>query len=111
MLSLTKWEGYPSCSSEERKASGKVFLFLVGNSFFLVTYGSLLGLIGKVIESPKEIPALLGFTVPGQVRGLKTCQYNADSYRFSNTISMKNVISQHFKKTLPELMENKLSLL
>lgn len=66
MLSLTRWEGYPSHSCQEIKTCGKVFLFLVGNSFFLVTYGSLLTLINQAIESPRQIPALLASAVAGQ---------------------------------------------
>ena len=93
LLSLTRWEGYPSYSSEERKASGKVFLFLVGNSFFLVTYGSLLGLIGKVIESPKQIPALLGFTVPGQVSMKRIIGHSVVIFLLISNICLLNQVS------------------
>lgn len=66
MMSLTQVEGYPSYSSQERVTAGKVFLFLVGNSFFLVTYGSLLSLISQAIDSPRQIPAVLAASLPGQ---------------------------------------------
>lgn len=66
MMALTKVEGYPSYSSQERFTAGKVFLFLVGNSFFLVTYGSLLSLINEAIDSPREVPSLLASSLPGQ---------------------------------------------
>ncbi|KAI5068985.1 hypothetical protein GOP47_0015286 [Adiantum capillus-veneris] len=66
MMALTKVEGYPSYSSQERTTAGKVFLFLVGNSFFLVTYGSLLSLISQAIDSPRQIPNLLASSLPGQ---------------------------------------------
>lgn len=66
MMTLTRVEGYPSYSSQERVTCGKVFLFLVGNSFFLVTYGSLLSLISQAIESPSEIPDVLAGALPGQ---------------------------------------------
>ncbi|MCO5589388.1 hypothetical protein L7F22_043355 [Adiantum nelumboides] len=66
MMALTKVEGYPSFSTQERFTAGKVFLFLVGNSFFLVTYGSLLSLISEAIDSPRQIPDLLAAALPGQ---------------------------------------------
>ncbi|KAH7442148.1 hypothetical protein KP509_03G073300 [Ceratopteris richardii] len=66
MMSFTKVEGYASYSTEERATAGKVFLFLVGNSFFLVTYGSLLSLINQAIDSPRQIPNLLAASLPGQ---------------------------------------------
>lgn len=66
MLFLTQMEGYPSRSTEDRKTCGKVFLFLVGNSFFLVTYGSLTSLINVAIDSPTQIPTLLASAVSGQ---------------------------------------------
>lgn len=66
MLFLTRFEGYPSYSSQERKTCGKVFLFVVANSFFLVTYGSLINLFNQAIESPRQIPALLASAVASQ---------------------------------------------
>eukprot|EP00250_Pteridium_aquilinum_P014457 c22003_g4_i1 orf=389-2575(-) len=66
MLFLTEFEGYPSISSQEIQTCGKVFLFLVTNSFFLVTYGSVIELFNQVIESPRQIPNLLATAVSSQ---------------------------------------------
>ncbi|KAI5060360.1 hypothetical protein GOP47_0024780 [Adiantum capillus-veneris] len=67
MLFLTEFEGYPSISEQEIQTCGKVFLFLVTNSFFLVAYGSVLNLLDQVIESPRQIPSLLASAVTSQV--------------------------------------------
>ncbi|MCO5587144.1 hypothetical protein L7F22_041091 [Adiantum nelumboides] len=67
MLFLTEFEGYPSISEQEIQTCGKVYFFLVTNSFFLVAYGSVLNLLNEVIESPRQIPSLLASAVTSQV--------------------------------------------
>lgn len=67
MLFLTEFEGYPSISTQEIQTCGKVFFFLVTNSFFLVAYGSVINLLDQVIESPRQIPNLLASAVTSQV--------------------------------------------
>ncbi|KAH7299865.1 hypothetical protein KP509_24G034200 [Ceratopteris richardii] len=67
MLFLTEFEGYPSISTQEIQTCGKVFMFLVTNSFFLVAYGSVVNLLSEVIESPRQIPGLLASAVTSQV--------------------------------------------
>lgn len=71
MLFLTEFEGYPSISSQEIQTCGKVYLFLVANSFFLVTYGSVINLLNQVIESPRQIPNLLAAAVTSQVSSIR----------------------------------------
>eukprot|EP00249_Psilotum_nudum_P015266 c25231_g1_i1 orf=479-2380(-) len=67
MLILTKMEGYVSESMQEIKTCGKVYNFLLGNAFFIVTSGSLISLINQSITRPKEIPSQLATAVSGQI--------------------------------------------
>jgi len=70
---LSRIEGHPSVSRQERKASSKMFSLLAGNIFLAaVLGGSLISISEAFTEDPKSIPRRLAEAVPTQVRIFST---------------------------------------
>ncbi|KAG0566868.1 hypothetical protein KC19_7G094000 [Ceratodon purpureus] len=66
-FSLSRFEGHPSVSHQERKASSKMFSLLAGNIFLAaVLSGSLISISESFTEDPKSIPRRLAEAVPKQ---------------------------------------------
>jgi hypothetical protein len=71
LLYLSRLEGFPSKSTQERSACEKYFYFLAGPIFFIQVLGG--GLVGVAqewdfIKNPFDIPYRLASHIPGQVR-------------------------------------------
>lgn len=68
-FALSRIEGHPSVSRQERKASSKMFSLLAGNIFLAaVLSGSLISISESFTDDPKSIPRRLAEGVPPQVR-------------------------------------------
>eukprot|EP00249_Psilotum_nudum_P015267 c25231_g1_i2 orf=479-2656(-) len=96
MLILTKMEGYVSESMQEIKTCGKVYNFLLGNAFFIVTSGSLISLINQSITRPKEIPSQLATAVSGQANFFVTLIMTKGWTGFSTEILQLDVVLKLF---------------
>jgi hypothetical protein len=66
---LSRLEGHPSVSHQERKAATKMFTLLAGNVFLVgILGGSLISISETFSDDPKGIPRRLAEKVPSQVR-------------------------------------------
>lgn len=91
---LSRFEGHPSVSHQERKASSKMFSLLAGNIFLAaVLSGSLITISESFSEDPKSIPSRLAEAVPKQV-----CIYSLQTLK----------AFQSFRVHLNTVLDNKL---
>lgn len=73
LLCLSRMEGLPSKSTQQRMACKKFFYFLAGPIFFIQVLGG--GAVAvasewEFIKNPADIPYRLAAKIPGQVKAL-----------------------------------------